>query len=218
MHFLMLPVCFQLYKPAGRAPLGVQWAPSWGPGCCRGLPPSPSKCSGLQSEQPEWAPLKQSRCQPAAGSAAATACKRPSETHLRKVWNIMVIKRDYIVLINPASFCKHPFYFAADVWHLEKSCLTLFSSPMVCRFLRAGYREDTASRLPLQSSSTSAPLWKHMSQTGYRFEHIIAFYWSKLKEKSTIPSLFESFIKHGEVFVPYGLQGTKHRFMDARFG
>lgn len=44
--------------------------------------------------------------------------------------------------------------------HLEKSCLTLSSSLMLCRFLRAGYREDTASRLPLHSSSTSAPLLK----------------------------------------------------------
>lgn len=47
-----------------------------------------------------------------------------------------------------------------SIHHLEKSCLTLSTSLMTCRFLRAGYREDTASKLPLQSSSTSATLWK----------------------------------------------------------
>ncbi|TNN69792.1 hypothetical protein EYF80_020024 [Liparis tanakae] len=48
-------------------------------------------------------------------------------------------------------------------YHLEKSRFTLSSSLMLCRFLRDGYREDTASRLPLHSSSTSAPLWKRTS-------------------------------------------------------
>lgn len=35
---------------------------------------------------------------------------------------------------------------------------------------------------------------------------------------STIPGLFQSLVKYGELFVSQRLQGTKHGFMEASFG
>ena len=51
---------------------------------------------------------------------------------------------------------------------------------MVCRFLRAGYREDTASRLPLHSSSTSAPLCKQHKRIDGWVNH---FVWGEVNLK-----------------------------------
>lgn len=59
-----------------------------------------------------------------------------------------------------------------EVWfdcdcYLENSGLMLSSSLRLCRFLSAGYREETASRLPLHSSSTSAPLQENTEQNSH---------------------------------------------------
>lgn len=99
--------------------------------------------------------------------------------------------------------------------HLENSSLTLSSSLTLCRFLRAGYRDDTASRLPLRSSSTSAPLKKCIRVIK---EIKLLYQRVKLHILSTAPGLFQSFIKYGELLIPECLQGTKHRFVKARIG
>lgn len=54
-------------------------------------------------------------------------------------------------------------FILLEVWfhrgcYLENSGLMLSSSRRLCRFLRAGHKEEVASRLPLHSSSTSEPL------------------------------------------------------------
>lgn len=62
---------------------------------------------------------------------------------------------------------------ALEVWfhcdlYLENSGLMLSSSLRLCRFLRAGYKEETASRLPLHSSSTSEPLQGNIEKQSVR--------------------------------------------------
>lgn len=70
---------------------------------------------------------------------------------------------------NSVLHCVWMPLIVCEVWihsdcYLENSGLMLSSSLRLCRFLRAGYREEAASRLPLHSSSTSAPLQENTEE------------------------------------------------------